>query len=65
MNKKSEEKKTTKNIKTETIKKEKVIEKVSTFKKKKKLKEILPQVQRMFIQHLIIQLFRQQMKMEM
>ena len=37
MNKKSEEK-TTKNIKTETIKKEKVTEKVSTFKKKKKIK---------------------------
>jgi small subunit ribosomal protein S11 len=38
MNKKIEEKKTNKNTKTETLKTEKTSEKVSTFKKKKKVK---------------------------
>ena len=38
MNKKIEEKKETKNLKKEAVKKEKVTEKVSTFKKKKKVK---------------------------
>ena len=38
MNKKIEDKKVTKNVKTDSVKKEKVSEKVSTFKKKKKIK---------------------------
>ena len=38
MNKKIEDKKGTKNLKSEAVKKEKVTEKVSTFKKKKKIK---------------------------
>ena len=38
MNKKIEEKKITKNVKAEAVKKEKTTEKVSTFKKKKKIK---------------------------
>tara|TARA_B110000211_G_scaffold211265_1_gene249970 strand:- start:222 stop:398 length:177 start_codon:yes stop_codon:yes gene_type:complete len=58
MNKKIEEKKTNKNTKTETLKTEKTSEKVSTFKKKKKLKEILLLVRHMFIPLLIIQLFQ-------
>jgi hypothetical protein len=40
MNKKIEDKKETKPLKTESVKKDKVVEKISTFKKKKKLKEI-------------------------
>ena len=41
------------------------VKKVSSFKKKSKIKKILPQVLHTFTQLLIIQLFQSQMKVEM